>query len=206
VKGLNEIASIISRCTMREGLYHWRYEISSNDESKTDFSTLHISYRDALRTLYVKILSFQATSVCFLSKSTFERVTADMVKWNAWDTLLLEIEAQWRDMKYDEECKLQSVRHEQRMRGLGAIVDEVSRVRDVIKQAQNDNERKELLNWLSSVDPWTNYNSARRNHAQSTSNWLVEESTEFKKWEKEQNSFLWLHGQGIMTSVRVRPS
>ena len=208
VKGLDDIATIISQCIMREALYHRRYESTDHGESKREFETSHISYRDALRALYVKILSFQATSVCFLSKRTFSRVTADMVKWNDWDNMLAEIkkqentlksiEEQWRDMKYDEECKLHNDRHEQRMSGLSAIEDEVSRVRSVIMQAQNNKEREELLRWLCPVDPSKNYNSARESHALSTGDWLVEKSSDFKNWEKAPNSLLWLHGKGII--------
>jgi hypothetical protein len=208
VKGLDDIASIISRCIMREALYHRRYESTDYGESKREFETSHIRYRDALRALYVKILSFQATNVCFLSKNTFLRVTADMVNWNDWDNMLAEIkkqenvlksiEEQWRDMRYDEECKLHNDRHEQRMRGLSAIEDEVSRVRNVIMQVQNNNEREKLLKWLSLVDPSKNYNSARKSHALSTGDWLVEKSSDFKIWEKAPNSLLWLHGKGII--------
>ncbi len=208
MKGLDDIATIISQCTMREALYHRRYESTDHGESKREFETLHIRYRDALRALYVKILSFQATSVCFLSNDTFSRVTADMVKWTDWDNMLTEIkqqenalkaiEEQWRDMKHDEECKLHNDRHEQRMRGLSAIEDEVSRVCSIIMQAQNNNEREKLLKWLSSVDPSKNYNSARKSYALSTGDWLVEKSSDFKNWEKAPNSLLWLHGKGII--------
>ena len=206
MKGLDDIASIISQCIIREALYHQRYESTDHGESSREFVTSHISYRDALRVLYGKILNFQATSVCFLSKDTFSRVTADMVKWNDWDNILAEIkeqenilksiEEQWRDMKYEEECKLHNDRHEQRMRGLSAIEDEVSRVRNVIMQAQNDKEREKLLKWLSSVDPSKNYNSNHEKHALSTGDWLVEASSDFKNWEKAPNSLLWLHGRG----------
>jgi hypothetical protein len=191
---------------MREALYHRRYESTDHGESKREFAALHISYRDTLRALYVKILNFQATSVCFLSKNTFSRVTADMVKWNDWDNMLAEIreqenilkciEEQWRDMKYEEECKLHNDRHEQRMRGLSEIEDEVSRVRSVITQAQNNTEREKLLKWLSSVDPSKNYNSVRENYVLSTGDWLVEESSDFRNWEEVPNSLLWLHGPG----------
>jgi hypothetical protein len=199
VKGLGDIATIISQCTMRESLYHRRYELNSNYESK-GFSNSHIGYRDALRALYVKILSFQAISVCFLSKNTLIRFGSDIVKRNDWDNMLAEIknqentlkstEKQLQDMKYDQECELYGVRHEQRMRELNAIDEEVTRVRDAIVQTQKDNEREALLRWLSPVSPSSNYNHARREHALSTSQWLVEQSSDFQKWEVDPNSLL----------------
>lgn len=205
MKGLGDIATIISQCAMRETLYHRRYEVSCNDESTKSFSTSHISYRDALRALYVKILSFQAISVCFLSENTFQRLASDTAKWNDWDKMLIEIkdleitlkstEEQWRDMKYDEECELHRARHEERMKRLSVVEEEIARVRKAIVDAQKNRERQGLLKWLaSSIDPSTNYNSARRDHALSTSQWLVEQSEDFKTWCNDQTSFLWLHG------------
>lgn len=208
MKGLDHIATIISRCMMREALYHRRYGSNGHDESRNKFDSLHVGYRDALRTLYVEILEFQATSACFLAKNTFARVTGDMVTWNNWDTMLgaikeqeniLEsIEKQWRDMKYDDECKSLHDRHEQRMGSLNAIEAEILRVHDVIRQAQNNYEREKLLKWLSSVDPSKNYNSACKGHAVSTGDWLVKDSGDFRNWQEAPNSLLWLHGPGMI--------
>lgn len=191
---------------MRQDLYSRRYEGSHPNESKREFVSLHSSYRDALRTLYVKILYFQAKSVVFLSNNTVSRTAAEGVKRDDWDTMLAEIkkqdnifkavEEQWRDLKYDEECNLLNERHEQNMEELSAVQDEVSRVRRVILQVQQDSKRQRLLKWLASVDPSENYNSARARHVSSTGDWLVEANRSFKKWEKASNSILWLHGKG----------
>src|SRR5438045_1916667 len=131
VEAPDEIAIILSRCVMKEALYHRRYESSDHGESKRELA--------------------------------FSRVMVDMAKWNDWVNMLdkikkqentfKSIEEQWRDMKYDEECKLHNDRHEQRMRGLSEIEDEVSCVLSVIMQAQSDNELEKLLKCLSSVDP-----------------------------------------------------
>jgi len=129
------------------------------------------------------------------------------VKWTDWEKMLAEIkeqedvltsvEEQWRDMKYDEECRLLNDRHRERMQGSRAIEEEVSRVHSIVMQAQHNKERKELLTWLSSVDPSQNYNNARAIHASSTGSWLLE-SSDFKRWEETPNSLLWLHGKGII--------
>ena len=63
MKGLDDVATVISRCVIREALYCRRYESADRSESKREFAGSHISYRDALRALYGKILNFQATSV-----------------------------------------------------------------------------------------------------------------------------------------------
>ena len=209
------MATIIGQCAMREELYRGRYENAK--VSTTEFSYLHVGYRDALKQLYIKILRFQATCVCFLSNHTLERAMKDTVKWNDWDKLLTEIldqetvlksiETQWRDVKVDEESRLQTTRygeackrevmlHEQRIESLRVIETEVSRLRDVVTSAQNHDERKELLRWLSSVDSSTNYNTARKTHAKTTGDWLLERSREFDAWKTDPSSLLWLHGQG----------
>jgi hypothetical protein len=191
---------------MRQDLYSRRYEGSHPNESERDFVSLHSRYRDALRTLYVKILYFQAKSVVFLSKNTPSRNAAEVVKWADWDIMLAEIkekenifkkvEEQWRDLKFDEECNLLKKRHEQSMEELSAVQDEVSRVRRVILQVQHESKRERLLRWMASVDPSENYNSARARHISSTGDWLVEANSSFRKWEKAPNSLLWLQGKG----------
>ncbi len=215
MKALSDIATIVSGCSIRESLYQRRYESNHDDKLMRESANSHITYRDALRSLYVKILSFQATSICFLSKNTLSRTMADMVKWDDWKEMLAEIKEQegifksigeqWRDMKYEEECKLNNERHEQKMRGIRAFQDEVSRLREVIEKAQADEERKRLLEWLFSVDPSTNYNYAHERNTSSRGDWLVKESSDFKNWEKAPNSLLWLHGKGIIPLTRQLP-
>jgi hypothetical protein len=209
VKGLDDIATIISRCVIREDLYRRRYESAENSESKREFVTSHVSYRNALKALYYEIINFQATCFCFLSKSTFSKTMADTVKWHDWDTMLgkikeqeinfKSIEEQWRDVKYEEECISQRDRHKDQMRGLRAVEEEVSRVGRLFKQARNDEERTKLLEWLYSVDPSKDYNDARAAYAFSTGDWLVKANSDFRNWEKAPNSLLWLHGRGIIS-------
>lgn len=136
------------------------------------------------------------------------RVTKDIVKWDDWTSMLAEIkkeevklksmEEQWRDVKYDEECKLLRARHEDSMMRLGALAQEVSRVREVIREVQRSGDRLMFLEWLSKVDPSINYNSARSRHALSTGEWLVEKNKVFQAWKKAPSSFLWLCGKGMV--------
>lgn len=208
-KALDEIATIISRCTLREILYHQRYESGSCQISEPTVSDPHTIYKDGLRALYIKILGFQVTSICHLSENVFARAANDVRKSNDWGSKLdeiklaesrvLSLEQQWRDMKFDEENKKLVHRHEQRMQGLTAIKDEVSRIAKLIQETTVSNERSDLLNWLSSVDPSINYNSARRKQTLSTGDWLVKENHDFKNWEKSPNSMIWLNGKGNAT-------
>ncbi len=139
------------------------------------------------------------------------RVTKDVLKWDDWTSMLFEVrkqelkfksmEVQWRDMKYDEECRLLKARHEDRMEGLSLIQDEILRVEQAITVAQKSDERLKLLEWLSSVDPSINYHAARKMHAQSTGDWLVKGSKDFQRWKKDPGSQLWLCGKGISATI-----
>jgi hypothetical protein len=197
---------------MREQLYHRLYERheSHGDKShvreKSPVSTSHISYREALKELYVAILKFQATCFCFLSKMTGVRIAQDAVIWKDWNALFGEIEDketkfgkieyQWQDDQYELEYESERERHIDSLAQLGAIKEEINRVHKVIEKNRMDGQRESLLHWLSSVDPSSNYNSARKKHQSSTGDWLVLRNEEFRNWMQTENSLLWLNGKG----------
>jgi hypothetical protein len=130
----------------------------------------------------------------------------ELLKWNDWNSMLAEIHGQeavlrltedhWRDMKYDEECNLLKDRHEKYMERLNLMEDDKRQLRMLIHDQQTSSERRDFLSWLSSVDPSTNYNSAREKHTLSTSQWLVDGNVDFKHWVDAPNSHLWLSGKG----------
>jgi hypothetical protein len=74
----------------------------------------------------------------------------------------------------------------------------VSGLRKAIEDEQKDSKRKELLNWLTSIDPSKNYNSARDKHESCTGDWLVKGNKDFEHWKTAPNSLLWLNGKGMM--------
>lgn len=213
VKGLEELSCLIGHSIVRENLYRRRYKEKIDFANKEEFAPSHIVYRDALKSLYVKILSFLMTNICFLSKGTVQRNTSDMIKWTKWDELLADVksqdvafksvEEQWRDVKYQEECELQESRHEERLAALNAAKVEISRVYQAILQTQNDHKRVALLEWLSTVDPSANYNTGRDKHEDSTGEWLVK-STEFEDWKLSKSSLLWLHGKGRINLTMIQ--
>lgn len=147
---------------MREVLYQHRYESKPSTNSKENFKLVHVGYTDDLKSLYIKILTLQATCVCFLSQNTISRITLDMVQWNAWNDLLEAVkdqesvlkatEEQWRDMRFQEECDKQMAWHPQKLAGLNAAALEVSRLQGVVNQAQINSQRRGLLMWLSSEE------------------------------------------------------
>lgn len=56
-----------------------------------------------------------------------------------------------------------------------------------------DDTKDKLLRWLSSTNPSTNHEAARKKHEPSTGAWLLR-SQSFIEWKNSANSFLWLHG------------
>jgi ankyrin repeat domain-containing protein 50 len=192
---------------MREDLYSRRYELKSSDQDRKAFLPSHIGYRDTLKELYTQILKFQAVSICYYSKNAASRVIRDTVKWDNWDSLLADIRTQemafqgvnklWKDTKYEEDCIASNERHQESIKRLDSIGRDLSNLRKAIEEAQKDTQRRELLSWLSSIDPSENYNSARDRHEAETGSWLVQCNRDFEHWETDPNSLLWLHGKGM---------
>jgi len=212
-KALDEISSIISQCSLREGIYRLQYE--ETDRLRTGASEIsqHEKYRGALRELYVTILTFQATCACFLSKSTAKRITRSMAEWDGWDSLLniikgmdtrlRDIETQWKDLTYqkslDSSRQQQTSQHEETVTSLRGIESEVTRLRTVIDEAQKNANRKALLESLTTIQPSSNYNQAREKHRGSgTNGWLLEDNKAFAQWKSTPNSVLWIHGKGSL--------
>jgi hypothetical protein len=192
---------------IREDLYSRRYELKSSDHDCKAFLQSHSGYRDTLKELYTRILKFQAISVCYYSKNGAFRVGLDIVKWDSWESLLADILTQetafcavnelWKDARYEEECIALDKRHQESMKSLISISSDVSSLRKAIEDAQQDSQQAGLLNWISSIDPSENYNSARERHEVETGDWLVRGNEDFKHWETAPNSLLWMHGKGM---------
>lgn len=154
--------------------------------------------------------------MCYYSKNTGSRAILDMVKYDDWNSLVDSIRTQeeefrkinelWKDTKYEEECTAVEKRHQESMKSLVSISSDVSGLRKAIEDAQHDRQRKELLDWLSSIDPSENYNSARDKHEATTGNWLLNGNEDFKRWKTASNSLLWLHGKGTNSIHKLLPT
>jgi hypothetical protein len=206
VEALDDLARILSLCGIREGLYHRRYERdeSSSNGEKSSIPTSAVRYRESLKSLYVAILKFPATFVCFLSQGIGPRFALNTVGWTKWDDLFNDvgdkaskfenIVLQLKDEQYDDECHAKRERYE-KLTKLAAIEEEVARIDKMIDMNRRDGQFIGLLRWLSSVDPSINYNSARESHLPLTGDWLVLRNEEFRKWIHTENSLLWLNGK-----------
>jgi N-terminal domain of NWD NACHT-NTPase len=131
---------LIVQSLARESLYHRRYESNSAEQDR-DFLPFHLGYRDTLKELYAKILKFQATAVCYYSRSGGIRVSSDMIKMDSWDSLLADIRAQemefskindlWKDTKFEEECIALNERHQENVKNIVTLSTDVSGLRKV---------------------------------------------------------------------------
>lgn len=209
-RGLEHISGLIAQSRMWEELYIRCYESKTAQAGGSDASTdsqSHVEYKTQLERLYRKILKFQVASYCYYS-STFQ-LGRDVVKWNDWDNLLEDIRQAervfaavsetWRDMQYHEECSAADRRHQEAMLRWDAMGSEVAGLRRAVESAQSETKRAELLAWLCDIDPSEGYNAARSMHKEGTGDWLVNESEEFRVWEEEPSSLLWLHGKGMFS-------
>ncbi|KAF5703410.1 ankyrin repeat [Fusarium mundagurra] len=200
-KGLEHIASIIVRSSMWEDLYVRRYESASSDAPLES----HAEYCRALAMLYQEVLRFQIVCYGYYSHKSVSRLTLDSVKHHGWDELLGNIkyrEAEfdkvsqgWRDKMYNEEWEKAEARHQQAMSQWRTIGTDVSELKRTVEEIQKDKNREKMLNWLCTVDTSVQYRAAREKYSSGTCNWLIQESDDFKKWEGESKSFLWLNGK-----------
>jgi hypothetical protein len=184
---------------MRQKLYQRRYDADSGDQLQ--------GYRDTLKELYIRILKFQAKSVCYYSKNEASRLGRDIVKWDSWDSMLQDITEQegaftqvydiWKDLIAREEYDKLSKRHIESMDIMKVISKHIVGFQQAVASAESDEKRRKLIEWLSSADPSINYISARDKHQPKTGDWLVKDSHDFKNWETSPNSFLWVNGKGM---------
>ena len=56
-----------------------------------------------------------------------------------------------------------------------------------------EKRKNEIIRWLSPIDPTINQAAARKKHEDQTGEWFTK-GEEYRKWTKNTNSFLWLHG------------
>lgn len=185
---------------MREELYIECYESRTGGPER--FRQSHGEYKNALEKLYRQILRFQATVYCYSTNMSALRFAQDSVKWKSWEKLindlreqesnLAAIEEKWRDMQQYEERLAAESQHQATINTLSAQLFVAQKALETATEKEYD----ELLEWLCDIDHSSLYRAARDRHETGTNQWLIRDSEEFKTWETEQKSLLWLHGKG----------
>jgi hypothetical protein len=73
------------------------------------------------------------------------------------------------------------------------VKDAVASFQRLLTAQQADQFRK-IVGWLSPYDPWTDHASARRHHEPNTGRWLLQ-SDQYTRWKGGQSRHLWLYGK-----------
>ncbi|KUJ08499.1 uncharacterized protein LY89DRAFT_741860 [Mollisia scopiformis] len=180
--GLRTISDLIVQSSMREALYAHRYESERNTTDHM-FESIHSLYRNALQEQYRLILKFQATYVCYCSRSKGAKLVSDLVKWDKWDSSLQDIQQQdqtfsrvyniLRDKVTQEEYDKLSGRHIEIFSTMEVIDSDTSALRIAIEHTQSDQRTRELLQWLSPVDLAEGYRNAISKLKVDTGDWLL---------------------------------
>ncbi|EHK44923.1 hypothetical protein TRIATDRAFT_37794 [Trichoderma atroviride IMI 206040] len=204
-QGLEFVSTLIAQSRMREELYLRRYGLKTQADHSLQQS--HHEYKNGLERLYRQILKFQARAYCSFTDSSASRFCFDIMKKNDWDQLVSGIREQetmfaklsktWRDIQYDNECLAADNRHRETLNLWFTIGANVASLERAIQEAQKQESRIDLLEWLCNIDHTALYNSARQSHIDGTGEWLIHGKEIFKAWEKSiaRQSFLWLHGK-----------
>lgn len=99
-------------------------------------------------------------------------------------------------------AELQKAWYPFRKETLTRLRSHVADVRERLKLAiqvlqlavQQSDRFRNLTNWLSAPDPWTNHRSARERCEPQTGNWFLQ-SDLYKRWKAGDVSHLWLYGK-----------
>ncbi|KAF3065738.1 putative ankyrin repeat protein [Trichoderma lentiforme] len=187
-KGLEYITSLIVQSRMREELYVKCYESGAHNHER--FRQSHTQYKTALERLYTYILRFQATACCHYSKSSALRRGLDAVKWKDWAQLADEVREQERNFAAIEQMWRDFQRYEEHLTTINTFSEINAKL-----SALADDEFAGLLKWLCDVDPSSMYNAGLDRREAGTCEWLIRDSEEFKTWQTNDRSLLWLHGK-----------
>lgn len=202
------------RSDIRENLYYCQWECKTNKIEDGTFVHSHRQYRDTLKELYVRVLKFQASCVCYCSKNGLLQFGRDVVKWDKWDAMLDEIQTQdtvfcsvydlMKDAREEEKFEATVKHHRETLDVMAFMSNHVAGLSQAIQEIRNDREREKLLEWLSSADPSKNFNAALDKHQPETGDWLMKGNEDFETWETAPNSLLWLNGKGNSNPACMR--
>jgi len=211
VQAVETVASIICESSLRETTYSKRYEqTQSGMQQQKESRSAHVEYRSKIRDLYKEILTFQATNICFLSDKWAKRALKDFAKWDDWEKIvgaleeqnssLRNLDTQWSELRKEEQWQEWQSGHRENARLLAAIEAETERVAAAITSAQQNSDRRSILDWLrlegKSINPskFLQEYAGARTSIESTGDWILEHP-DFRAWKTGRNSFLWLQGK-----------
>ena len=66
-------------------------------------------------------------------------------------------------------------------------------VRNSMQEMKHDKEFQDVIKWLSTIDPSSNHERARKKHEPGTGKWFLNSMT-FQHWSTKAGSSVWLYG------------
>lgn len=81
-----------------------------------------------------------------------------------------------------------------RAAAIEAAVAKVAAQNQRMASMRQSDQWREITDWLSAPDPWTNHASARQRHEPQTGDWLFQ-SGHYLEWKAGTIRHLWLHGK-----------
>ncbi|UKZ75828.1 hypothetical protein TrVFT333_003522 [Trichoderma virens FT-333] len=202
-KGLEYISSLIVQSQLRDDIYSRYYESEGSKEQMP--AVFHRNYKDSLQAVYKHVLRFLATSYCYYDHKTAIRLGSGIFKRYDWKGLMDEIYEKerefgkisdiWHDERYNQERSAAESHRREFMGSWRSLGEEMSSLRKTTEDDITRRKRKELLQWLSDINPSAQHNAALERHEDGTSRWLLQDDTKFKSWVISPKSILWLHGK-----------
>lgn len=203
--GLEYIADLLGRCTMYEYAYHQRYEINRDGPSYNKLDLDSDGFRSALKELYLRILRFQARSVCQFSRNPVSGGVRAMFKMDDWDTLLEDIKLQeancekfFESVKDQEALDMREEGHKQRTLLLLDKLEElnvgIKEIGDKLEKIHFSEEESKCFETLRTI----NYLARKDLNPErfpGTCNWILDHS-KYKDWiaQRPTSRLLWVSG------------
>lgn len=139
--GLEYIADLLGRSAIYEHAYHKRFELKYEGLSYNELQLASDGYESELKELYLRILRFQARSICQFSHNPLSGGVRSVFKMDDWDALLQDVKFQeancqkFFDLVKDQEAlDAREKRHRQRT---SLLLDKLEELNHEIKGIQD---------------------------------------------------------------------
>lgn len=206
ISGLDYVASLISRSSIRERTYRQELQMKENKTHQAEDDKLLNDLENAICQLYRIILEFQARTVCQLLRSKVTRTTRDIFKADDWAGLVDNMK------KADEACiqytqTIDSDRLRCGFTDLGKNVEnQFESLNKLLQALTEEQESKAYNNTLKILKTCDYVFNKDKNPVRvaGTCEWFSSHSN-FRAWMQNDSSLLWVSADpGCGKSVLAR--
>lgn len=192
MQGLERVSTILPLCKIRENLYL--------NEQSADSASVDTNFENGVIELYAHILEYQASLLCYLSKSPIRREGRNLLKSDDWKGWLDQIEKSFNTCcSYTELFDLDAARRawkvqysqaSQQTRLQQSILEAIITTRNERRIERNMKQYEKLIQSLfSNYEEQKNFNPKR---VPGTCEWFLE-SEKFRDWRDATDSrMLWV--------------